>query len=275
LRPIVLTIGGSDPSGGAGVQADLKAIEANGGYATTAITSLTIQNTRGVRRTVAVDAEVLRDQVHAVLTDLDVAALKSGMLGTAANVAVVADLLREARPRPYVLDPVVTSTGGFPLLDDEAIDALKQRLIPRATLLTPNVQDVLALTGWTVRDLSGAEEAGRRLLDLGCAAVLVKGGHLSEASASDVLVTAHGSHTFSADWVDSPHTHGTGCVFASAIATRLARGQGLREAVEDAKYFVTEAIRHGLPLGGGTGPVDPLFALHAGEPGGGEKAGEP
>jgi hydroxymethylpyrimidine/phosphomethylpyrimidine kinase len=262
LRPIVLTIAGSDPTGGAGIQADLKAIEANGGYGTSAITAITVQDTRGVRRSYALEPDLVRQQMEAVLEDLDVAAVKSGMLGAAPTVAVVADLLSANGSRPYVLDPVVASSDGFPLLDAASIETLERRLLARTTLLTPNVDDVRALTGLEIRDVADAERAGRRLLELGCAAVLVKGGHLLERAATDVLVSPAGTRTFTAERVDSPHTHGTGCVYSAAIATRLARGQSLEDAVGGAKQFVLDCIRHGLALGHGRGPTDPLFALH-------------
>lgn len=262
MRPIVLTIAGVDPSGGAGIHADLKAIEASGGYAASAITAIAVQNTLGVRRVHTLAADLVREQLRAVVDDLEVAAVKSGMLGGRESVAVVADLLRELRPRSYVLDPVVASGDGFPLLDGPTIELLKQRLAPLATLLTPNVDDVRALTGRSVRSLAEAEQAGRRLLELGCDAVLVKGGHLTGETASDVLVSSSGTRAFSSAWVDSRHTHGTGCVYAAAIATRLARGLSLEDAVAGAKALVTESIRHGLALGAGRGPTDPLFRLH-------------
>jgi hydroxymethylpyrimidine/phosphomethylpyrimidine kinase len=264
VRPIVLTIAGADPSGGAGIQADLKAIEASGGYGACAITAITVQNTLGVQRVRAVEPELVREQVRAVLDDLDVGAIKSGMLGAGNNVAVVADLLREWRPRPYVLDPVVASADGFPLLDEAAIELLKHRLVPLAALLTPNVEDVRALTGRTIRSVEEAEIAGRDLLELGCDAVLVKGGHLHEVKAADVLVSPSGTRVFSSERLDSPHTHGTGCVYAASIATRLARGLPLEDAVAGGKALVTDSIRHGLRIGAGRGPTDPLFRLHGG-----------
>jgi hydroxymethylpyrimidine/phosphomethylpyrimidine kinase len=257
-----LTIAGSDPSGGAGIQADLKTIEANGGYGTTAITAITVQNTRGVSRFQSLESNLVREQLEAVFDDLDVAAVKSGMLGEAPTVAVVAELLRAHAVRNYVLDPVVASSGGFRLLDEPAIETLKRRLVPRAALLVPNVEDVRALTGLEIRDVDDAERAGRRLLELGCEAVLVKGGHLSERAATDVLVSPAGTRTFSAERIDSVHDHGTGCVYSAAIATRLGRGLSLVDAIDRAKEFVTDSLRHALPLGRGRGPTDPLFALH-------------
>jgi len=259
VRPVVLSIAGSDPSGGAGIQADLKAVEACGGWGATAVTAITVQNTRGVRRVRALEADLVREQIEALFDDLDVAAVKSGMLGTAAIVVAVAETLRARRTLPYVLDPVVRASDGTALLDDPAIEALKRSLIPCATLLTPNVEDVRALTGLTVRDAADAERAGRRLLETGCGAVLVKGGHLDLADATDVLVHAGGTETFVAPRVDTEHTHGTGCVLAAAVATGLARGSDLAAAIREAKRFVGRCLRHGLALGGGRGPIDPMF----------------
>jgi hydroxymethylpyrimidine/phosphomethylpyrimidine kinase len=258
----VLTIAGSDPSSGAGVQADLKAIEANGGYGATAITAVTVQNTCGVQRSVSLEPDLVRDQIAAVLDDLPVAAVKSGMLGDERTVAAVAELLAAWRPRPYVLDPVVAARDGFNLLEPAALRRLERELIPRATLLTPNVEDVRALTGRSIRDVAGAERAGRALLELGCEAVLVKGGHLAGDGADDVLVSEAGTRVFEGRRIDSPHTHGTGCVYGAAIATRLACGESVESAVATAKAFVSESIRHGLDLGHGCGPTDPLHRLH-------------
>jgi len=259
VRPIVLSIAGSDPSGGAGIQADLKAIEACGGWGTTALTAITAQNTRGVRRVHALDPDLVREQIEAVLDDLDVAAVKSGMLGTARTVRVVAEALGGRPATPYVLDPVVRAGDGTALLDEPAIEVLRRELIPRATLLTPNVEDVRALTGLALRDTADAERAGRRLLETGCGAVLVKGGHLDLADATDVLVHAGGTETFVAPRVRTEHTHGTGCVLAAAVATGLARGRELSAAIAEAKRFVGECLRHGLALGAGRGPIDPMF----------------
>jgi hydroxymethylpyrimidine/phosphomethylpyrimidine kinase len=273
LRPIVLTIAGSDPSGGAGIQADLKAIEANGGYGACAITAITVQNTLGVRRSHVLEPDLVREQMRVVLDDLRVAAVKSGMLGGAPTIEVVADLLRERGPLPYVLDPVVESSNGVRLLDEQAVDALKSRLLPLATVLTANVDDVQALSGREIEGVDAAARAGGELLETGCAAVLVKGGHLRAEAASDVLVTPEGKRVFSHPWIDSPHTHGTGCVYAAAITTRLALGCSLEKAVSGAKEFVASCIRHGVAPGAGRGPVDPMFRLHGGRADRGGEAG--
>ena len=261
MRPIVLTIAGSDPSSGAGVQADLKAIEAVGGYGVTVLTAITVQNTHGVLRSSPLAAELVRAQLMGLSSDLRLGAVKSGMLASESIVLAVAEWLRTERPAHYVLDPVVRSTSGVKLLPDAGVGALKRELLPRATLLTANVEDVRALTGREVGNVEEAESAGRRLLELGCPAVLVKGGHFGGAQATDVLVGPSGTRLFSAKRLAARHTHGTGCVFSAAIATELALGRSLDQAIGSAKRFVTSAIRHGLPLGGGNGPTDPLFRL--------------
>jgi hydroxymethylpyrimidine/phosphomethylpyrimidine kinase len=257
-----LTIAGSDGSAGAGIQADLKSIEANGGYAATVITAVTAQNTRGVRRVDRLPAESVRAQLDAVFDDLDVTAVKTGMLVDEQIVTVVAEVLERRRPRFFVCDPVTVSSSGDQLLDRAGVAALLARLVPLATVVTPNVDEVERLSGVAVRDPSDAERAGFVLLEHGARAVLVTGGHLAEAPATDVLVDASGSRIIAGRFVGARHTHGTGCVLASAIATRLACGFRLLNAIEQAKEFTTHAIRHGLTVGSGPGPVDPLFRLH-------------
>lgn len=265
MRPTVLSIAGSDSSGGAGIQADLKSIEANGGYAATVLTGITAQNTRGVERTSPLSPELVRAQVEAVFEDLRVVAVKSGMLGEAVIVGELARALDRYRPAYYVCDPVMFSSGGLQLLDDEGVEALRRLLLPRATLVTPNVREAERLSGAELRDSSQVERVGRLLLEAGARAVLVTGGHLSDRPATDFLVTAEACSVFPGEPVDTAHDHGSGCVYASAIATGLARGLGLRDAVGEAKRFVTEAIRHGLAIGAGSGPVDPFFGLESRE----------
>ena len=259
----MLAIAASDPSGGAGIQADIKAIEASGGWPATAITCLTVQNTCGVQSACAMPADLVARQLRAILDDLEVAAVKTGVLANAAIVGATAGLLRAARPMPVVVDPVVRSTGGFVFHDAATVEALSQELAPLATLLTPNVDDVRALTGLQVEDEAGAIAAGRRLLDLGWRAVLVKGGHFGDRHATDVLVQRSDTRALAAERVPTPHAHGTGCVLSSAIATGLARGLGLEAAAVAAKRLVVESLRHPLSFGRGRGPLDPLHTLHA------------
>ena len=261
MIPIVLTIAGSDSSAGAGIQADLKAIAANGGYGASVITAVTAQSTRGVTAAAELDLDLIRAQADAVFGDLKVAAVKTGMLASAAVIETVAKVLRDWRPPHYVLDPVMVSKTGFALLRPEAVAALGEALLPLATLVTPNVHEAQALTGTRIRTLAEAEEAGRRLVAAGAPAVLVKGGHLEERPATDVLVTPTGVRIFSGEHVDARHTHGTGCTYSAAIATQLAHGRSLEDAIVRAKAYVTEAIRAGLPVGQGIGPTDHFFYL--------------
>jgi hydroxymethylpyrimidine/phosphomethylpyrimidine kinase len=261
MIPIVLTIAGSDSSAGAGIQADLKAISANGGYGASVITAITAQNTRGVTAAAEVALELIRAQADAVFDDLRVAAVKTGMLASAPVIETVAKALRDHRPPHYVVDPVMISKTGFPLLRPEAISALAELLLPLASLVTPNVHEARALTGLEVRTPAEAAAAGRKLVDAGARAVLVKGGHLEEQRATDVLVTRAGVRVFPGEHVEAAHTHGTGCTYSAAIATHLAHGRSLEDAIATAKAYVTEAIRAGLPVGQGTGPTDHFFYL--------------
>ena len=261
MIPVVLTIAGSDSSAGAGIQADLKAISANGGYGASVITAITAQNTRGVTAAAEVDLGLIRAQADAVFTDLRVAAVKTGMLASVGVIETVAKILRDYRPPYYVLDPVMVSKTGFPLLAADAVGALREMLLPLATLVTPNVHEAQVLSGAPVRTPAEAEAAGRRLVAAGAAAVLVKGGHLEERRATDVLVTPTGVRVFPGEPIEARHTHGTGCTYSAAIATQLALGRSLEDAITHAKTYVTEAIRAGLPVGQGIGPTDHFFYL--------------
>lgn len=250
-----LSIAGSDPSGGAGIQADLKTFAAQGVYGAAAITALTAQNTRGVSGVHAVPPDFVADQVRAVLADLDVRAVKIGMLGTAEVVAAVAGVLAEVPGIPVVLDPVMVAAGGEPLLDEGAVAALVA-LAPRATVLTPNVHEAALLLG--VEAARGSEELSgqaEELLGLGSGAVLLKGGRLSdERRAVDVLAVSGGETVaFEHDRVPAERVHGGGCTLSSAIAARLALGESLEAAVAGARGYVVEALRRGLadPPGGG------------------------
>ena len=258
---VVVSIAGSDSSAGAGIQADIKSIAANGGYAASVVTAITAQNTVGVQLVHALPVDVVRAQIASVFDDLDVVGVKTGMLGDATMIATIADELVARRPGFVVVDPVMISKTGFALLARAAISTLLERLLPLATLVTPNVHEAEALTGLRVRTVAGAEAAGRSLLDAGVGAALVKGGHLEEAPATDVLVTRDGVDVIEGEWVESPHTHGTGCTYASAIAARLALGEELPVAVRSAKAYVTEAIRGGLAIGAGVGPTDHFWML--------------
>ncbi len=261
MRPTVLTIAGSDSSGGAGIQADLAAIAANGGYGATVLTAITAQNTTAVHRADPLAPDLIRAQMDAVFEDLEVAAVKTGMLADARVIGAVASGLRRWKPSCYVCDPVMVAKSGAPLLDPAAVESLRRELLPLATLVTPNTREAEALSGIPVGTTEAAEEAARRILGFGPGAVLVKGGHLGGARATDVLVHRAGVRRFDAARLDARHTHGTGCAYSAAIATHLARGLGLEEAVALAKEFITEAIRHGLAVGRGVGPAHPFFFL--------------
>lgn len=252
--PVVLSIAGSDSSAGAGIQADLKAIHANGGYATTAITAITAQNTVGVTAARDLAPDLVVAQIDAVLDDFDVRAIKTGMLSSAPIIAAVASRLADVGA-PIVVDPVMVSKSGHALLADDAVDAVVRDLLPRATVVTPNRVEAERLVDRAIRTIDDATAAGRALLEAGAKAAVVKGGHLDAAPATDVVVTADDVTILRGEWIDSTSTHGTGCTFASALATRLALGDDVVDAARRAKTYVTGAIRNATPLGRGHGPT--------------------
>lgn len=262
--PIALTIAGSDPSGGAGIQADLKTFTALGVYGASVITALTAQNTRGVTGIVKLKADFIRAQFDAVASDLTISAIKTGMLADAATVTAIADLLRGWGKGPVVVDPVMVATSGDVLLEADAIDAVRTRLLPLAAVITPNLPEAATLLG---RAIAASEpeiiDQGRALLAFGPAAVLVKGGHGKGHDAVDYLITADDVVALSRPRVSTNNTHGTGCTLSAAIAAGLARGLTLRLAVDEAKDFVSKAIASGarLTIGGGNGPIDHLHAI--------------
>lgn len=256
MRGRVLVIAGSDSGGGAGIQADLKTITALGGYAATAITALTAQNTLGVQAVMPVPAGFIRQQIVSVLSDIGADAVKTGMLGGAEAVELVADMIGEFAPGlPLVVDPVMVAKGGARLLDDDAVGSLKRRLLPLATLVTPNVPEAETLLGRVIPDIAAMREAATALLDLDVTAVLLKGGHLDSPVVTDLLATAEGVVVLERPRIATAHTHGTGCTLASAVAAGLAQGRGLRDAVERARDYVQAAIEATPGLGGGHGPL--------------------
>jgi hydroxymethylpyrimidine/phosphomethylpyrimidine kinase len=254
-RGRVLIIAGSDSGGGAGIQADIKTVTALGGYAATAITAVTVQNTLGVTGVHAVPLDVVEAQARAVLSDIGADALKTGMLGDAATVELVARLLDESAV-PAVVDPVMVAKGGAPLLSADAVAAVRERLIPRAALLTPNAPEAEALTGVAVTSTDDLRRAGEALLALGAKAVLMKGGHVPGERVVDLLMTPDGETAFEADRLETRHTHGTGCTLASACATGLAQGLTLTDAAARAWAYVQEAMLRAPGLGAGHGPLD-------------------
>lgn len=261
MTAVALTIAGSDPSGGAGVQADLKTFHQHGVYGMAVVTLLTVQNTQAVKRVEVVDPLLVGEQLETVLEDIPPCAAKTGALGNAAVITAVA--VQAAHFKfPLVVDPVMVSKHGAPLLDEAAARILQKALLPHAFLVTPNLPEAAILANMEVRDLASMEEAAAGILEHGAKNVLVKGGHL-EGEAVDVLLTEGRVYRIAAPRIQSNNTHGTGCVFSAAITARLARGADLLTAVRAAKAFVTEAIRTSPGLGGGCGPIN----LHAPLPG--------
>lgn len=258
--PVVLTVAGFDPSGGAGIVADVKTITAFGCFAAAAVTSLTYQNTTGVFGASHQAAEAVRAQVLPVVEDFKVAGAKTGMLPTREVIEEVARLFKETELPPPVVDPVVRSTSGYDLIDDAALDALKRELLPLARVVTPNIPEAERITGMSIRDRSTMVEAARAIRGMGARAVLVKGGHL-EGRALDVLDEEGEVTYFDAERVETTSTHGTGCTLAAAIASCLARGYNVADSVALAKRYVTEAIRTAPGLGRGHGPINHAVAV--------------
>ena len=251
----VLIIAGSDSGGGAGIQADIKAVTMLGSYAATAITAITVQNTLGVHGVHPLPLRLIREQARAVLDDIGADAIKTGMLGSVDVVECIAALL-DTTSAPAVVDPVMIAKGGASLLDERAIDTVRRLMIPRAALLTPNAPEAEALTGLSVENLDGQRRAGEALLKLGARAVLMKGGHVSGDTVIDLLLTPTGETLLEGPRVETTSTHGTGCTLASACAAGLAKGLPLQQAVAEAWAYVAEAIRQAPGLGKGYGPLD-------------------
>jgi hydroxymethylpyrimidine/phosphomethylpyrimidine kinase len=252
----VLIIAGSDSGGGAGIQADIKTITALGGYAATAVTAITVQNTLGVTDVRTLEVDLVEAQARAVLDDIGADAIKIGMLGDTAIVEMVAGILADTPATPAVIDPVMVAKGGAPLLASDAAAAVRDLLIPRAALLTPNAPEASALSGLVVETTDDLRRAGEALLALGAAAVLMKGGHIAGSAVTDVLMTRAGETTFEGPRIDTRHTHGTGCTLSSACAAGLAQGLTLEQAVARAWAYTAEAIRRAPGFGAGHGPLD-------------------
>jgi len=254
-----LTIAGSDSSGGAGIQADLKTFTALKVYGMSAITAVTSQNTMGVDAVRVLSPETVATQIDAVYQDLPVNAVKSGMLANAEVAETVADRLQEYAPGYFVLDPVMKSESGQSLLEEDAIEIMKTKLFPLALVVTPNKAEAEVLSGKVIETVADMEEAARTIYDFGPAYVLVKGGHMGGAEATDVLFDGINCYPFSSPRVDAPNNHGTGCTFASAITAYLARGFELSEAISKAKFFLHNALVQGLEMGKGPGPVNHVW----------------
>lgn len=262
--PVALTIAGSDSGGGAGIQADIKTFSALGVYGTSVLTAITAQNTRSVQGIQAVSPDMLRGQLEAIFQDFPVDAIKVGMLHTAESVRIVADLLSSyPMPSPVILDPVMISTSGSRLLEEDAIERMIHELFPQATLITPNIQEAEYLSGIPIRAEKEIPRVAEQLRSLGCKAVLIKGGHLPGENMTDWLFTAgHEPACLVSPTIESRNTHGTGCTLSSAITAYMALGYPLDEAVRSAKEYITQALAFGanIQLGKGNGPLNHFFA---------------
>ncbi len=258
MKGRVLIVAGSDSGGGAGIQADIKAVTALGGFAMTAITALTAQNTQGVFAIHDIPPAFVAEQMRVVLSDIGADCVKIGMLHRPDIIDAVCDVLDDAAPGvPVVVDPVMVAKGGHSLLATEAMASLAGRMVPRAAVLTPNLPEAEALTGLTISDRAGAERAARALIGMGPAAVLLKGGHMAGDTVVDLLLGGDGAiEAFESRRIDTAHTHGTGCTLASSIAAGMARGMAVRDAVARARANVHEAIRTAPGLGQGHGPLN-------------------
>ena len=262
--PVVLTVAGFDPSSGAGVTADVKTIAAHGCYGVACITALTVQSTAGVKRVAAVSPEVIAETLEELSADLDIAAVHIGMLGSGKVARVVSEFLAKSELGNVVLDPIIKSSSGSDLTDAPGLRLLVERLLPQATVITPNVDEAATLTGLAVTNLEQMRVAAARLHEMGATAVVITGGHLDKAIDLLSFTSRHGTEqeVFKSNRLESKSTHGTGCAFSTAMACHLARGRGLPEAVLLSKTYVAAAIANAHPLGRGTGPVHHLYRMH-------------
>ena len=261
MKKQVLTIAGSDSGGGAGIQADLKAMSANGVFAMSVITSITAQNTTGVTAIEDLPISIIEAQIDAIFADFEVAAVKTGMLSSADIVSTVSRQLTKHLAKTLVVDPVMIAKSGHPLLKEDAVEVLKTQLIPLAFLVTPNIHEAELLSNTKIQTLAEARQAAKVIHALGCRHVLIKGGHLLERPATDLLYDGRFFRMYQGEFINTPHTHGTGCTYASAIAANLAKGTPLPEAIEAAKTYLTEAIRNSLAIGHGHGPTNHFYFL--------------
>ena len=262
MRGRVLIVAGSDSGGGAGIQADIKAVTMQGAFAATAVTALTAQNTLGVFGVLPVPPDFVRQQIEVVLDDIGADAIKTGMLHDSAVIKTVAAALEErAAAIPLVVDPVMVAKGGAPLIEPDAIEALKTRLVARAAVVTPNLPEAEVLLGRKIGSPGEMREAARALLGLGCRAALLKGGHLPGDIVFDVLASGPAMRVWQSPRIDTRHTHGTGCTLASAIAAGLAQGRDVESAIDRARDYVQRAIAAAPGLGRGHGPLDHAHPL--------------
>lgn len=257
----LLTIAGSDSSGGAGIQADLKTFAAHGTFGMSVITAVTAQNTCGVTKVQDIDCDIVKAQIEAVFDDIRVDAVKIGMVSHPEIIHTIAECLRKYAPNIIVVDPVMISKSGYPLLAPDACDTLIKELLPLATLLTPNLPEAEAISGMKVTNKDEMRLVAEKIISLGCKAVLVKGGHLDDA-ADDLLFDGITEKWFSGERINTKNTHGTGCTLSSSLAANLARGMSLEDAVAASKAYVTEAIEYGLEIGSGCGPTHHFVDLY-------------
>lgn len=257
----VLTIAGSDSGGGAGIQGDIKAMSANGVFALSVITAVTAQNTEEVTDVFELPVSIIAAQLDAVFDDFEISAVKTGMLSSAAVISTVVRLLKPQQVGQLVVDPVMISKSGQALLKPEAVEALTKDLFPLALLVTPNVHEAQQLSGVEIKTLADARRAAKVIAQFGCRHVLIKGGHLIAERGTDLLYDGRFFQIYKGEFIDTTHTHGTGCTFASAITAQLARGKSVPDAVQAAKTYVTEAIRHSLAIGHGKGPTNHFYFL--------------
>ena len=261
MKKPVLTIAGSDPSGGAGIQADLKTLSANGVFGMSVLTSITAQNTCGVSTVFHLPPDIIEAQIDAIFSDIPVTTIKTGMLATPSIIMTVSKKLITKSIEHLVVDPVMVAKGGHVLLEEEAISSLKSELCPQAFLITPNIFEAEVLSGMTIMTLAEVRTAAKIIYELGCRHVLIKGGHLQEQPGTDLLYDGRFFRMYKGEYLQTQNTHGTGCTLASAIAAHLAKGKPIADAVEAAKAYTTEAIRHSFTLGKGHGPTDHFYFL--------------
>ncbi len=260
---VALTIAGSDSSGGAGIQADLKTFQALGVFGTSAITAVTVQNTQKVYAIQEVEPRIVRDQIICLFDDMAINAVKIGMVASVPLIEAIAEALTKVTAPPVVLDPVMISKSGYALLKHDARQALIEKLFPLAEVVTPNLHEAEALTHMRIASEQQMYDCARKILELGAAKVVVKGGHMKGASATDILYDGKHFQSIQAPRIDTPNTHGTGCTFSSAIAAHLALGFSFFDAVARAKDYISGAIAHSLNIGKGHGPTHHFFDLYA------------
>lgn len=257
----VLTIAGSDSSGGAGIQADLKTFSAHGVFGMSVITAVTAQNTQGVLAVEDMTSDIIGKQIDAIFTDIDVDGVKIGMVSQIETIKIIATKLKEYNPKVLVIDPVMVSKSGFHLLQPEAKEALINELLPLATVATPNIPEAEVITGITIESLKDMEKAAELIFKLGAKNVLVKGGHL-ENEATDILYDGKEFKYFKSERIKTKNTHGTGCTLSSAIASNLSKGLNMEEAISKAKEYIIIAIQNSLSIGKGVGPTNHFYELY-------------